>query len=222
MKNLVIIKGNKSGITVILDQESPFDKLLEEIGKKFRESSKFFKGAKMAVMFEGRKLCPEEEYQILETISDNSALEIVCVIDQDTDREALFQAAIQKKSQDDISNTGQFYKGTLRSGQVVESEGSITILGDINPGGKVIATGNIIVLGALKGTAYAGITGNLNAFVVALEMAPIQIRIGEVIARSADGKSRQKGSGAMIAFVEKDNIYVEPLNKEVLDDINFI
>lgn len=222
MNNSVIIKGNTSGITVILDKNLTFDQLLVDITEKFKESAKFFKNAKMAICFEGRKLTSEEEYLILKIIEEYTTLDIVCIIDEDKEREQRFQNAITQKVKVADEYTGQFYKGTLRNGQLVESAGSIIILGDVNPGGKVIATGNIIVLGSLKGTAYAGITGNINTFVVALEMSPIQIRIGDIIARSSDGKSRNTGTSPMIAFVENDSIYIEAINKTVLDDINFI
>ena len=67
----------------------------------------------------------------------------------------------------------------------------------------------------------AGANGNEDAFVVALEMAPIQIRIGDTIARSDDnnGKPKKMGDGIMIAFVEDGNIYIEKLDKTILDDI---
>ena len=67
----------------------------------------------------------------------------------------------------------------------------------------------------------AGANGNEDAFVVALEMAPIQIRIGDTIARSDDnnGKPKKMGDGIMIAFVEEGNIYIEKLDKTILDDI---
>ena len=105
--------------------------------------------------------------------------------------------------------------------QQLESESSLIILGDINPGAKVIAKGNIIVLGSLKGTVYAGANGNDEAFVVALEMAPIQIRIGDTIARCNDSSGRVKpiSKDPMIAFVEDENIYIEKLDKDVLNDI---
>lgn len=61
-----------------------------------------------------------------------------------------------------------FIKGTLRSGQVLESETSIIILGDVNPGATVVSKGNVVVLGALKGTIHAGATGNEASFVAAL------------------------------------------------------
>ena len=121
------------------------------------------------------------------------------------------------------ANPGQFYKGTLRSGQIVESDSSIIVLGDINPGATVIAKGNIVVLGALKGNAHAGSGGNTTAFVVALEMHPMQIRIGDVMGRCADGASRKipRHSDPQIAFVENENIYIEPISREVMNEINF-
>ena len=222
MNQSVIIKGNKTGITVILDQDLAFETLLTEIKEKFKESAEFFKNAKMAICFEGRKLTTEEEYRILKVIEENTTLNIVCVIDKDEERERRFENAVNQKTNGVEEDTGLFYKGTLRSGQLVESAGSIIILGDVNPGGKVIAKGNIIVLGALRGTAYAGITGNMSKFVVALEMSPIQIRIGDVIARSSDRKNQITDEGPMIAIAENDNIYIEPINRTVLDDINFI
>ena len=119
------------------------------------------------------------------------------------------------------SHTGQFYKGTLRSGQMLESDSSLIILGDVNPGAKVIAKGNVIILGALKGNVYAGAGGNEDSFVVALFMAPIQIRIGDTIARSNDSarKNKMLSKDAMIAFVEDGNIYIEKLDKDTLGDI---
>ena len=121
----------------------------------------------------------------------------------------------------DNTSAGQFYKGTLRSGQIFESDSSIIILGDVNPGGKVVAKGNVIILGSLKGNVFAGASGNENSFVVALNMDPMQIKIGDVIARSADSTPRKKDKGIQpkIAFVEDGSIYIENLEQSVLEDI---
>lgn len=221
MKQSVIIKGNAYGIVVILDRDIAFVDLLQEVAVKFRNSAKFFKNAKMAISFEGRKLTSEEQSRIIDVITDNSTIEILCVFDKDEEMERNFKRKIQEKTQDMATGNGQFYKGTLRSGQVIESESSLIVLGDVNPGGKVIAKGNVIVLGALKGTAYAGIAGNENSFVAALEMAPMQIRIADTIARSGDRK-RETDTVPKIAFIENGNIYVEPICKEVINDINLI
>lgn len=223
MKSTVLIKSNRYGITVILDNQIPFDELVTDVEEKFRDSGKFFEQAKLAVSFEGRSLSDEEEDRLIKAITDNCELEIACVVDHNQGREDNFRRVMSKKEPSENSETGQFYKGTLRSGQVLESETSVVILGDVNPGSRVIAVGNIVVLGALKGTAWAGITGNEKAFVAALEMSPVQIRIGDVIARSTDKKQKtQKNAEPQIAFVEDGNIYIDTLCKEVLNEISWI
>lgn len=221
MNNSVVIKGNKYGIVVVMDDTVPFDELKENLLDKFKSAAKFFDKANMAVSFEDRKLSPKEERECLDIISENSDLNIVCVIDNDELREKYFKKAVEDKLEELSSHTGQFYKGTLRSGQMLESDSSLIILGDVNPGAKVIAKGNVIILGALKGNVYAGAGGNEDSFVVALFMAPIQIRIGDTIARSNDSarKNKMLSKDAMIAFVEDGNIYIEKLDKDTLGDI---
>ena len=138
------------------------------------------------------------------------------------------EPALQPVSQtvSDSRTSCMFYKGTLRSGQVFEADGSVVVLGDVNPGGKVVAKGSVIVLGSLKGNIFAGVDGNENAFVVALEMSPMQIKIGDIIARSSDsGTKATKGRGKVkvvepkIAYVYDQNIYIEDLEQNALDDI---
>ena len=178
----------------------------------------------MGITFEGRFLDNDELKELLDVINENSALNIVCVVDNDKEREEYFKKSVEEHLADISSNDGQFYRGTLRSGQVIESETSIVILGDVNPGAKVVSSGNVIILGSLKGTVYAGVSGRGDSFVVALEMEPMQIRIGDYIARASDDnpkKSKKKKPETKIAFVENGNIYIEPLNKEVLNDIKF-
>lgn len=220
MNNSVVIKGNKYGIAVIMDKDMPFEELLGEVAEKFKSSANFFGKSSLAISFEGRTLSSEEEKKLLDIISENSEINIVCVMDNDEMREKCCKKAVEDKLEELSIHTGQFYKGTLRSGQMLEAESSLVILGDVNPGARVTAKGNIIILGALKGNAYAGAGGNENSFVVALEMAPIQIRIADTIARCNDsGKRKSIGNGAMIAFIEDNNIYIEKLDREVLSDI---
>ena len=221
MDNSVMIKGDKYGIVLVMDKDMPFSDLLEKIAEKFSSAAKFYGNATMAISFKGRKLTVEEEKQILDTIESNTKLNIICVVDTDEERQEMFKKAVEAKLMAQSTGTGQFHKGTLRSGQVLESESSIIILGDVNPGAKVIAKVNVIVLGSLKGTIYAGINGNENAFVVALYMNPVQIRIGDTIARSPDDAISKKNMDMepKIAFVESGNIYIEKLDKDVLNDI---
>lgn len=222
MNQSVVIKGNRYGISVFLDPQADFETLIQEVAAKFRESSRFFRGAKMALSFEGKKLSDEQQREVADTITANSQVEILCILDQDEEKERLYQAAIERRMQNEKANVGRFYKGTLRNGQVLESEGSVVILGDVNPGAKVIAVGNVIVLGALKGTACAGITGNEKVFIAALEMEPTQLRIGNALGRGGDTKERRKKQQLkpMIAFVGDGGIYVEELSRDVLQDIS--
>lgn len=219
MSNSVVIKGNKYGIVVVLSPDKPFEELKDMIKEKFTESSKFFGNAKMAVSFEGRRLTNEEQKEILDIIGENTDMHIVCVMENDPDTEESFKKTLDQKLLELSNNTGQFYKGILRSGASLEFETSVIIIGDVNRGARVVSKGNIIVLGSLKGTAYAGATGNPNSFVIALDMSPTQIRIGDIIARAPDEPVKEEVKEVKIAFLEDGNIYIEPLNKSVLNDI---
>ncbi|MFP3155458.1 septum site-determining protein MinC [Lachnospiraceae bacterium ZAX-1] len=223
----VILKSNKYGINLILDTDISFHVLLKEIIAKFKESERFFQNAKMAISFEGRDLSPEEEYAIVEAITKNSALSILCILDNDEKKEQRIKAQIERHEEEQACKTGQFYKGTLRSGQVLECEKSIIVLGEVHAGAKIISKGNIVVLGALKGNAYAGATGNEQAFVAALEMDPVQIKIGDIIGRSADkafwsgrkSKKQMTVADPQMAIVKNKTIYIEPIAKGLLNNI---
>ena len=160
-------------------------------------------------------------------------------MDTNEKNEESFKKSLNQKLMELNSNTGQFYKGNLRSGQVLEMESSVVVIGDVNTGAKVMSKGNIIVLGTLKGTACAGVSGNDNSFIVALDMHPMQIRISDYIAIAPDaeqsdkkhrkllGFKKNKGKEEKfsvqepeIAFVENGKICIQPFNKDVLYDIN--
>ncbi len=255
MKNPVMIKGNKYGFSLYLDPETSFSDLLVHVGQRFTEAGKFFAGdSQVAIRFEGKELTFEEQNIIIDRIEESSDVQISYIIDGDERNEAFFKEAVEQYSQKlrdafakekedykaeliktvpgyweqaNLSGDGQFYKGTLRSGQSIEVENSIVIVGDVNPGSDVIAGGNVVVLGCLKGSVCAGYPDNRNAFVVSLDMQPMQIRIGDLIARSPDEKAkgkRQKKSSkdaeTKIAYVEKENIYIEPISRALMNDLN--
>lgn len=215
----VVIKGNKSGIRLVLDKDIPFDELQKEIADKFESSAEFLGNAQVAISFEGRELSEDEEAVILQCISEHSKLDVVCVIDNDKKREEYFTKSLNERLMEMNSNSGQFFKGNLRSGQVMEFETSIIILGDVNAGAQVVSTGNVIILGALNGTVYAGASGRQNCFVVALKMNPMQIRIGDVIARSSDEKT-EPPKEPQIAYLDNGRIYVDTLSRKTLTDIH--
>ena len=209
MSQPVIIKSNRYGINLILDKTTPYRELLGHIKEKFLESDKFFKNARMAISFEGRELTPEEEYEIIDTITQNTSIHIACVIDNNEIREQLVKQKMDEYDSMAAGNTGKIYKGTLRSGHVLESETSL-----------------IVILGALKGTAYAGETGDDTCFVAALDMNPMQIKIGDVIGRSEDKgflaslRERRKSTAEpQIATVSGSQILIEPITKNTFNNI---
>lgn len=227
MQQPVVLKSNKYGINLVLSDTVDFEELLQCIIEKFKESESFFKNAKMAISFEGRKLTQEEEFRIVEAITQNSSVHIICILDNDQLKEELVRQKIEQFEEEQAGKTGEFYKGTLRSGQVLDCETSVVVIGDVNPGAKVISKGNIVILGALKGNAYAGANGNELAFVAALDMDPVQIKIGDVIGRSADknGSEKKKKKQQLppaepqVAIVKDGNIYIEPITKGLLNSI---
>lgn len=219
MDNSVVIKGNKNGIVVVLDGQADFDSIKDLVAEKFASSAKFLGNCKTAISFEGRELSNDEELELLDIIKDNSSLEVVCVLDNTEEHNLQFENAINEKLLDYSGNTARFFKCNLRSGQVLENETSIIVIGDVNPGATVKSNGNIIILGSLKGTAIAGASGNRNAFVLALDMNPMQIRIADMIARSPDTPEKNQVKESKIAFLEDDNIYIESVTKSVLNDI---
>ena len=245
MTTPVIIKSNKYGINLILDDQPPFPELLQIIGDKFKESGSFFKDAQMAISFEGRTLTAQQEQEIADTIMANSLIRIVSIIDSNKDLETLMKERVENYQEPaqyvqpapyipqdytpmDIPPAADFYKGNLRSGQTLECASSVTLIGDVNPGATIISDGNIVVLGSLKGNACAGASGDENCFIFALDMRPIQLQIGDLIAKSPDkekengwGKKKTKADNgkysAQIAVVRDGYIGIEPMTKGCLD-----
>ena len=215
MQNPVVIKGNKAGMTVYLDPALPFTELLEAVKKKFRETARFWGSAQMTLTLEGRRLSPEEEFSVVNAITENSGIEILCLIDADAERIRRCEKALNEKLMELSASTGQFYKGNLRNGDVLESEASIVIIGNVDHGARVTAKGNVIVLGELKGTVTAGVSGNPQAVVMALDMAPLQIRIGDMSSRFNE-RNKRLGRGPMIALAEDGAIVMRSLKKSFL------
>ena len=143
MQSSVVIMGSKAGMTVILNPDVPFEQLIEDIGKKFRESSRFWGSIQMTLTLEGRTLTPSEEFQIVDAITANSQIDILCILDTDANRIAKCEKALTERLMELSSQTGQFYKGSLQKGDVLESEASIVIIGDVCHGARVIAKGNV-------------------------------------------------------------------------------
>ncbi|MCM1173984.1 MAG: septum site-determining protein MinC [Blautia sp.] len=222
MKNPVIIKSFPNGLSLYLDDEMPFDRLLEEIAVKFKESAQFFRDAHMGISFEGRKLTEGEEREVLEVISGNSSLNIICIIGKDDETNQNYVRALQQLEfrRHEMENAGQFYKGTLKDGQLLETENSIIVMGDVYPGACIVSKKDIIVLGGLYGQAYAGGSGLDNHFVVALEMSPEKLKIGEFKYKTSEKQSKwpiKPKVQPKIAYVKDGRVMMEAITKELLN-----
>lgn len=101
------------------------------------------------------------------------------------------------------------YKGTLRSGQRIDHNGNVVVVGDVNPGAEVTAAGDIVVMGALRGLAHAG-AGGVPGVVVASRFEPTQLRIGDVIGRPPERDARS-GREPEVAKLKDGVILIEPL-----------
>lgn len=102
-----------------------------------------------------------------------------------------------------------YHTGTLRGGQALHHAGNIVVIGDVNPGAELIATGDIAVFGALRGVAHAGAQGDAEARVHAIELAPTQLRISTFIAADA-GDRKQTPIQPETARVQNDRIVIFP------------
>lgn len=207
--NCVIFKGTKEGITIYLDENTEYDKLKQNLEKKIAEASKFFKGVKTNIFFRGKAISAEQQMELLQIISATTNMNIAFMHVENEVSEAIPTLLADKLKQHNIS---KFYKGNIRSGQVLEFTGSMIIIGDVNPGALVRAEGNIVILGALKGTAHAGCNGMTDAFVAALSMKPVQLRIADIITRFPDEDTNTGIKCAEYAYIEDGQIYVVPLH----------
>ena len=220
MKEAVLIKSFSNGIALHLDAEMSFEDLLQEIAYKFSEARAFFGKASMALSIEERQVTGAEEIRILETIRQNIDLNIICIVGKDEATNKNFIRALahmEKKLSG--GEDGQFMKGSLKNREVLETENSIIILGDVYPGSAVISAKNIIILGGLYGEAYAGGNGQEGAFVAALEMEPERIKVGDFKYKPATKQSKwgiRPKVQPKIAYVKNNKVVFEPLTKEVL------
>ncbi len=112
------------------------------------------------------------------------------------------------KEEDDMAET-VFYRGTVRSGMKLESKSHILVVGDVNPGAELIADGNIVVMGILRGLAHAGADGSDDKIIAAWRLKPTQIRIADYITIPPDGEEDDDDIGyPEMAIVESERVII--------------
>jgi len=177
MKNCVLIRLNKNEIVIKINEKAEQEEIKECLNKKIAELKKLYQEEKTPIKVAGKVLKNKEIEEIQEIIQK----EIDVEVEFETPK-GLGLHKIKKSYSKEIENSEtKFHKGSLRSGQRLEYEGSIVILGDVNGGAEVIAGENIVILGTLRGLAHAGAKGNIQAIIAANLIDCPQIRIADII-----------------------------------------
>ena len=177
MKNCVSINLKKDEIVIKLNDDAEQVEIIAGLKKKLPELKKLYKDEKTPIRVTGKILKNKEIDEIQILIKEKIDVEIEFDMPK-----GLGLYNIKKTFEKEIAlSETKFHRGSLRSGQKIEAEGSIVILGDVNSGAVVMASDNIVVLGALRGLAHAGAKGNTQAIVAAGLLDTVQIRIANVV-----------------------------------------
>jgi len=175
--NYVSINLRKDEIVIKLDENAEQGQIIYTLRKKLPELKKLYKDEKTPIKVTGKILKNKEIDQIQEIIKDKIDVDI----DFDMPK-SLGLSSIKRTFDKEIAmSETKFHRGSLRSGQRMEVEGSLVILGDVNSGAEVVASDNIVVLGALRGLAHAGAKGNKQAIIAAGLFDAVQVRIANIV-----------------------------------------
>ena len=213
MSERLELKGTSTGILAMIppgDWGDAQAALMQAIDAK----GEFLRGAEFTINVGSRELhaselgglrarLAEKEIQLRFVRSDNTVtLEAAANLglrEPEKSRQADGETTAGEELEAHVDgDAGLFLHRTLRSGHRIHYGGHVVVLGDVNPGAEIVAAGNVIVWGRLRGTVHAGAGGNSSAVVCALDLAPTQLRIAGQIAVSPERKGRSRPETALI------------------------
>lgn len=191
-------------LTITIDKNANYKDIKEKMKDILEASTETFNDIEAPIIVEGRRLLDEEEREIINMIKEKTDVEVKIERPKQ-----MGLASINNIFNLDttITNT-KVFASTIRSGQRIDFEGSIIVLGDVNGGAEVVAEGNIVILGNLRGFAHAGAKGNRSAFIAANSITPTQLRIADIILRNIEEK-KDIGNSYEIAKLEMGTIIIE-------------
>ncbi len=222
MSGYIAIKGTRNGLRLTLEPKTPFKELLSTLANRLAESPAFFRGASITIDSSQRTLRNSERMQLEDllalyqmsiisldmTIEKHKEIKISTqplpgslseeTMTQDTD----YVQRNPRQSEDTL-----FLRRIVRSGQAIHHHSNIIVLGDVNPGAEIIAGGDIIVWGVLRGMVHAGYPDNENALVCSLQLSPVQLRIAHLLSRPPEGFEAQQLPE--VASIRQEQIIVE-------------
>ncbi|MEJ2208410.1 MAG: septum site-determining protein MinC [Anaerolineae bacterium] len=219
----VTIRGTREGLIISLG-EGPLFEVLEEMENRLSTQASFFRGGRVA-LHTGEWALSEEQLRAIGNLLEGLGVSLWAVETEHPETEvAARELGLEVRTHlveppeaqpPDLipreERPGMVVRRTLRSGQALHHTGHVVLIGDVNPGAEIIAGGDIVIWGKLRGTAHAGAMGDERALICALQLMPSQIRIGSLIARPPDRGRPPKVPE--VASVQKGRIVVERWNK---------
>ncbi|MFN8671383.1 MAG: septum site-determining protein MinC [Candidatus Sericytochromatia bacterium] len=229
----ITIKGNKEGLLIIIP-EGNWLELLKQLSEILEKDKNFWIGAQASVDLGNHSLDEVQLNRFYEMLIKRHHLIISAIYSKDESTRVFAEKLnlkvgkvhplMQKQPQNLVQEApiaatsatnssggnATYLKQTLRSGQTVRFDGNVIVYGDTNPGSEIIASGDIIVIGTLRGIAHAGAKGDENCQIVSTNLKATQLRIGSVIGVAGD----DKGSSTPVpecATVVDGKIYISPL-----------
>ncbi len=222
---LIQIKGIREGL-LISAENGAWDDRAAELLIMVKQRESFFKGARVCLDVSETPLRVKQITQLRDQLSDlDVTLWAILSTSETTENNARvlgLETALpvkketieSKESNERVESTAEkavLVNKTLRAGYKVESLDHVIIVGDVNPGAEIVSAGNIIVWGKLKGSAIAGVQGNMKSTICALELRPTQLRIGEKVFPPQQKKGK---TFPEVAYIENDDCKIELWNKE--------
>ena len=209
MRNYVKFKGSRNGLQLVLDDSADFSVILEHLKAKLESAIVFFtKGTTVEVPSTMRVLTLEQQEELTQLLA------IYGLIFSET---AIQPECLEKVSSKTEELQTLFVAKTIRSGQEVIYNGCVVIIGDVNPGAKVIAGGDIIIRGTCRGLVHAGAYGNMGATITANRMLASQIRIASLIARAPDNLDQPEYTE--VARIKDGHVIIETVDIEQLKEL---
>jgi septum site-determining protein MinC len=220
---VVTIKGIRDGLLVTLGR-GDWNHLLAELEERLGKPTAFFKGARVAFQVGSRSLSTAEIETARDLLARNTITLWAVVSESPATQAAARQLELDtalpghapetdesadEPSAEPASLLALLVHRTLRSGQALRHPGHVVLIGDVNPGAEIVAGGDVVVWGKLRGTVHAGAMGDESCVVCALELAPTQLRIGNLVSRPPDER-RSRRIRPEMAFVSQGRIVAEP------------
>lgn len=218
------IKGLRDGLLIVVPDDSDWPACLVALQAKIGSQAAFFRGARVILEVGNRLLTTADIGNAMRLLNEREMTLMGLVASLPDTRLAAAEQGLRVMRARPGTETPRapdtsgrravsgdpalLVERTLRSGQWVQYTGHVVIRGDVNPGAEIAAGGNIIVWGKLRGVVHAGAGGNDNAIVCALDLAPMQLRIGKHIARAPEERPDSAPTPEM-ALVRDDQIVVE-------------